>query len=248
MATQALDGLDEFFDFARLEADTLNTSPRQQHEPAPPSAHVSDDAMDWQSTGLDGTDVLTTLPVGGTSNPTYLPHDLNTFDNLPATDLASSSQPTPSLDRNAFAQPDILMWQSNDHGQSLSQSTLPTTSDPFPAHALEEGSVTPVRRATPPQRSATVLHKPASAKRKGPSTRIPVEARQMLEEEFASNPYPCSWEIDIIAHQANLDVKRVRNWYNNTRARKKHTGRVLFLCPGTLADLYRCLRGSNAAA
>jgi hypothetical protein len=45
----------------------------------------------------------------------------------------------------------------------------------------------------------------------------------MLEEEFAANPYPCSWEIDIIAHQANLDVKRVRNWYNNTRARKKNT-------------------------
>ncbi|KAF1948985.1 hypothetical protein CC80DRAFT_430145 [Byssothecium circinans] len=71
------------------------------------------------------------------------------------------------------------------------------------------------------KRSTTLDRKPASATRKGASSRIPLEARQMLEEEFVANPYPCSWEIDIIAHQANLDVKRVRNWFNNTRARKK---------------------------
>ncbi|KAI8941086.1 hypothetical protein NX059_002326 [Plenodomus lindquistii] len=62
---------------------------------------------------------------------------------------------------------------------------------------------------------------PESAKRKGTQSRIPLEARQILEDEFASNPYPCSWEMDIVAHQANLEIKRVRNWYNNTRARKK---------------------------
>ena len=33
-----------------------------------------------------------------------------------------------------------------------------------------------------------------------------------------------SWELDIIAHQANLDVKKVRNWFNNNRARKKGEG------------------------
>ena len=82
---------------------------------------------------------------------------------------------------------------------------------------LEQRLNEPVR----PQRNGTVTRKPASAKRKGPSARIPLEAKNMLEEEFATNPYPCSWEIDIIAHQANLDVKRVRNWFNNTRARKK---------------------------
>ncbi|KAF2854060.1 hypothetical protein T440DRAFT_388801 [Plenodomus tracheiphilus IPT5] len=62
---------------------------------------------------------------------------------------------------------------------------------------------------------------PESAKCKGPQRRIPLEARQILEEEFAANPYPCSWEMDIVAHQANLDIKKVRNWYNNTRARKR---------------------------
>ncbi|KAF1968246.1 hypothetical protein BU23DRAFT_583377 [Bimuria novae-zelandiae CBS 107.79] len=88
----------------------------------------------------------------------------------------------------------------------------------------QEGDVITLRQETNhparPQRSNTVARKPASAKRKGASTRLPAEARQMLEEEFATNPYPCSWEVDIIAHQANLDVKRVRNWFNNTRARK----------------------------
>jgi hypothetical protein len=72
-----------------------------------------------------------------------------------------------------------------------------------------------------PIRAEFDSRKPASAKHKGSSTRIPLEARQMLEDEFSTNPYPCSWEIDIIAHQASLDAKRVRNWFNNARARKK---------------------------
>ncbi|KAF1843047.1 uncharacterized protein K460DRAFT_138636 [Cucurbitaria berberidis CBS 394.84] len=77
------------------------------------------------------------------------------------------------------------------------------------------------RPAAPLRQASTASWKPASAKRKGPQSRIPLEARQILEDEFAANPYPCSWEMDIIAHQANLDVKKVRNWFNNTRARKK---------------------------
>ncbi|KAI4688665.1 uncharacterized protein J4E84_004595 [Alternaria hordeiaustralica] len=79
----------------------------------------------------------------------------------------------------------------------------------------------PVRSAASQQQPSIATWKPASAKRKGPQCRIPLEARQVLEDEFAANPYPCAWELDIIAHQANLDVKKVRNWFNNTRARKK---------------------------
>lgn len=76
----------------------------------------------------------------------------------------------------------------------------------------------------PTRQASSASWKPASAKRKGPQSRIPFEARQILEDEFATNPYPCNWEFDIIAHQANLDVKKVRNWFNNTRARKKGEG------------------------
>jgi hypothetical protein len=68
----------------------------------------------------------------------------------------------------------------------------------------------------------------------------------MLEEEFAANPYPCSWEMDIIAHQANLDVKRVRNWYNNTRARKKNTGEHITVLEATLINKTRYRRTGNA--
>ncbi|KAF2125734.1 hypothetical protein P153DRAFT_299106 [Dothidotthia symphoricarpi CBS 119687] len=78
-----------------------------------------------------------------------------------------------------------------------------------------------VRSSGSPRQTPTVSWKPASAKHKGPQNRIPLEAKQILEDEFAANPYPCSWEMDIIAHQANLEVKKVRNWFNNTRARKK---------------------------
>lgn len=77
----------------------------------------------------------------------------------------------------------------------------------------------------PTRQASSASWKPASAKRKGPQSRIPLESRQILEDEFATNPYPCSWEYDIIAHQANLDVKKVRNWFNNTRARKKGEGK-----------------------
>jgi hypothetical protein len=82
-----------------------------------------------------------------------------------------------------------------------------------------------------PQASVTswTNRKPASAKRKGPHSRIPLEAKQILEDEFTANPYPCSWEMDIIAHQANLDVKKVRNWFNNTRARQKGGGGFFLL-------------------
>ena len=66
-----------------------------------------------------------------------------------------------------------------------------------------------VRISLPTRYASSATWKPASAKRKGPQSRIPLEARQILEDEFATNPYPCSWEMDIIAHQANLDVKKV---------------------------------------
>jgi hypothetical protein len=85
-------------------------------------------------------------------------------------------------------------------------------------------AVSPSRPSGPPRQAPNASWKPASAKRKGPQSRIPLETKQILEDEFAANPYPCSWEIDIIAHQANLDVKKVRNWFNNTRARAKGGG------------------------
>lgn len=69
-----------------------------------------------------------------------------------------------------------------------------------------------------------IQRKPASARHKGASNRLSPETKQILEEEFASNPYPCSWELDIIAHQVSLDAKRVRIWFNNARARKKPAG------------------------
>ncbi|KAH7350399.1 hypothetical protein BKA66DRAFT_431122 [Pyrenochaeta sp. MPI-SDFR-AT-0127] len=99
-------------------------------------------------------------------------------------------------------------------GQSGSISNSP----PSQEAALVQSRARP---SAPLRQASTASWKPASAKRKGPQSRIPLEARQILEDEFAANPYPCSWEMDIIAHQANLDVKKVRNWFNNTRARKK---------------------------
>lgn len=114
-----------------------------------------------------------------------------------------------------------------------------------PADALLEQTLNHTAKLThnktasllPTRQASSASWKPASAKRKGPQSRIPLEARQILEDEFATNPYPCNWEFDIIAHQANLDVKKVRNWFNNTRARKKGEG---VFAPSSVQNTLTC--------
>jgi hypothetical protein len=95
------------------------------------------------------------------------------------------------------------------------------------ASHIKSQAIAPLHTTTtvPLHQASVATWKPASAKRKGPQSRIPLVTKQILEDEFVTNPYPCSWEMDIIAHQANLDVKKVRNWFNNTRARKKGGGK-----------------------
>lgn len=202
MAGEPLDSLDEFFDFAQLERDNYAFDAPIHYES--PSHFVPplgpDAAMDWQPT---------------------VPQDIGPF-----------AMPPEFPDSNALSH--IVLPEPNKiapmfspvHDMPVVPQDVPALPDAWQQHPMpREGDVIVLQQQTAqpsrPQRSNTVIRKPASAKRKGPSTRIPLDAKQMLEEEFAANPYPCSWEIDIIAHQAHLDVKRVRNWFNNTRARKK---------------------------
>ncbi|KAL1600647.1 homeodomain mating type protein alpha2 [Paraconiothyrium brasiliense] len=205
MAGEPLDSLDEFFDFAQLEKDNNGFDPSLQYDAAAQAASFlgPDSAMDWQpSIGAD---------MGAMDIPSEFSFSIPEDQTL----SFFQADPMPPLVQDISMVPQTL---TDHHSRTPSYSWQ---HHPMP----REGEVITLRQETNqlvrPQRRNTVTLKPASAKRKGPSTRLPVEARQMLEEEFAANPYPCSWEIDIIAHQANLDVKRVRNWFNNTRARKK---------------------------
>ena len=109
------------------------------------------------------------------------------------------------------------------HCASLTNDAVVKPSIQIPGPTSKKSSVDS-RASLPTRHAASAGWKPASAKRKGPQSRIPLEAKQILEDEFATNPYPCNWEYDIIAHQANLEVKKVRTWFNNTRARKKGDG------------------------
>ncbi|KAL5116905.1 homeodomain mating type protein alpha2 [Pleosporales sp. CAS-2024a] len=139
----------------------------------------------------------------------------------------SSSTPT-SIVRTSHMAPERLIGTIH-RTEAVEQASLPVFtvpewqmhSDPDPVHLHISP---PSSEALPLRQAPVAAWKPASAKRKGPQCRIPLEARQILEDEFVANPYPCSWELDIIAHQANLDIKKVRNWFNNTRARKKDGG------------------------
>lgn len=204
MAAEPPDSMDEFFDFARLERDSTIYDASTQYGNAPdvmPSLGP-DSAMDWQPT----------LPVD-TGSFVITPALSNGLVQVPIPDL-NPSDPMSSLMHHIPATPQVGATHNPTPSYSWQQRSM-----------LQEDDIAMLKHESNkwprPQTNSTVTRKPASAKRKGPSTRLPVEARQMLEEEFAANPYPCSWEMDIIAHQANLDVKRVRNWFNNTRARKK---------------------------
>jgi len=119
----------------------------------------------------------------------------------------------------------LFDFTSGTCSAELDVLSLPTTAPPVSDTTISSRTIPPA----PLRQPSTASWKPASARRKGPQSRIPLEARQILEDEFAANPYPCSWEMDIIAHQANLEVKKVRNWFNNTRARKKGAGEIQLL-------------------
>jgi hypothetical protein len=203
-----MDSLDEFFDFTQLEEDNnVYGNPMQAEASALDLPMLgADHAMDWQPT---------IEPMMGDMRPFTIPLEFPLTVPGETTQNPFHAVPMPSLVQNVPMDPQ-LSAHAHSGGSSYSWQLPPM---------LREEEVVPIgqelNRNVRPYRSNTVTRKPASAKRKGPSTRLPVEARQILEEEYSNNPYPCSWEIDIIAHQANLDVKRVRNWFNNTRARKK---------------------------
>jgi hypothetical protein len=238
MDTDALDRMNEFFDFAALEqsagVDSTHAS-REQVQPYFQPDNIT--VIDWavEPTAHDSpadTLQLYDLPMYDVtqdlSNVNWKVDDFQHMKDSRMGDAVDLTFP-PSLSSSlALMQCNV---QGDDEGGShdapdaqlepclphITPSIIPTGA----SLDLERLAARPI--ASQPQASSATW-KPASAKRKGTQSRIPLEARQILEDEFAANPYPCTWELDIIAHQANLDVKKVRNWFNNTRARKKCAG------------------------
>lgn len=250
MSGNALDKMDEFFDFAALEHDSAlhatKPSHQQQNLPSQPAANVT--TMDWATVpiattrSMDATqrwdDPMDVAPQDPSisqagqqwplfSVPEWSP-PVNVNPTLDSTgDSVHGENPGPafaSLSPIDVPYPD-LHRANDDSLPSTSQSEPPSWDSRSAAQANPpEVAVLPVSPTASIQQTPNASRKPASAKRKGTQSRIPIEAKQILEDEFATNAYPCSWEMDIIAHQANLDVKKVRNWFNNTRARKKCEG------------------------
>lgn len=235
MVSRAFDDLNQFFDFDQLEHDHGAPASTDFYQgQAAPCSLEDVMAIDWAA----GDD-----PAPQPDLDAFQPVDIHMQDFLqdvhsqdhahwPLADVPqhSANNDLPS----SFLEPEP---QQLNHAQIVAgdafnlpiQSSYPglslANSETSPSTHSEEVVAASRSRPTPPTRQAsTASWKPASAKRKGPQSRIPLEARQILEDEFIANPYPCSWEMDIIAHQANLDVKKVRNWFNNTRARKKGEG------------------------
>lgn len=235
MASHAFDDMDAFFDFDQLEHDhgvrTVDTSCQQHHDSClHPSQILS---MDWVADAPH--DVAS--PDFHTHNFIHRAsyHQSDSYEIRPEEDAG-----TYLLPRAEYEGTSTIQAATSDQiphpniAPSLSSQTRLGSPDRDIAAELhgEKGLGShPTQTAIPLRQASTASWKPASAKRKGAQSRIPLEARQILEDEFAANPYPCSWEIDIIAHQANLDVKKVRNWFNNTRARKKGGGELTLTLP-----------------
>ncbi|KAF3008556.1 hypothetical protein E8E13_006949 [Curvularia kusanoi] len=229
------DNLDDFFDFAQYshlseiqhdEAELAEGPAAMDWEPTPSGqlpqslgSHIQWPEAETPFQPMDHTNTSLVAPAWPFSDaPTVIEHP-------PIDELTTA----PSSSLHAIGEADELANQIS--ARVAASETVPLYTGPA-SNAIDKPgiqisgptSVTPpiIDRAPLPTRHASSASwKPASAKRKGPQSRIPLESRQILEDEFATNPYPCNWEYDIIAHQANLEVKKVRNWFNNTRARKK---------------------------
>jgi hypothetical protein len=221
--------LEEFFDFTRLEADQNNgvytiRQPQEWSSEAPPSpgGHAT---MDWEPTIPEAplsVDAQHLIPSGSSEFGTLETND-DYRPNVSTTLQPSGASPDSNNLHANLAVEDALLACSIGENTMVVPKPFPSTS-PVPPSTVGKNVTLQIERPESrrlPLRAEPINRKPASAKHKGRSNRIPLEARQLLEDEFSTNPYPCSWEIDIIAHQASLDTKRVRNWFNNARARKK---------------------------
>ncbi|KAH6633661.1 hypothetical protein C7974DRAFT_433607 [Boeremia exigua] len=243
------DNLEEFFDFAQLEQDSGVYEGLAFAEDVG-IAFVEDvTAMEWQPSGADyrpipdrqSQELCVQWPLRETLSQSHIHNDTHTAASLwsisntlvtnghqqcteltptPSSSLQAPDNASRITDQRAAPAVSLVGGASNPPHVRLGRDAI----DRIGAQSTDRSKVTPLQTSKislPTRHTSSSSWKPASAKRKGPQSRIPLESRHILEDEFATNPYPCSWEYDIIAHQANLDVKKVRNWFNNTRARKK---------------------------
>jgi hypothetical protein len=238
MASHAFDDLDAFFDFDQLEHDhgiRNVTTPCQQHDDT--CVHRGQVlSMDWVADAphvLASPDFHTHNFIQKAGYPQSCSYEIRHDGDagtylLPRPDYEDTST---SQDATSDQNPRPYIAPSSSSQMHSPGLGIPGRDISADLHDEKDLVSHPMPTAIPLRQASTASWKPASAKRKGAQSRIPLEARQILEDEFAANPYPCSWEIDIIAHQANLDVKKVRNWFNNTRARKKGGGELTLTLP-----------------
>ncbi|KAF2477114.1 uncharacterized protein BDR25DRAFT_339141 [Lindgomyces ingoldianus] len=218
--------LEEFFDFGEFEPfnnsdsteGTTDPTPLQEAFPALGSAS----SIDWRDPSVDQHHLLATLP-------------FHTVHETPNTSVRSDLTPDP------FSDLKVPFWHSAvspnddfafDLNQSWHQGAIPyDTGDPSemsisPQHlhsfipSKTEILPSKTRGLSSTKSARTNSEQPMSRKRR-PRCRIPSGTKRALEFKFGYNPYPSTSEIEAIAKETQLEPKQVRNWYNNTRARKR---------------------------
>ncbi|KAF2194906.1 hypothetical protein K469DRAFT_743634 [Zopfia rhizophila CBS 207.26] len=184
----------------------------------------TDGMMDWEPPDTRPQNTSSDFTSDFIATAMSLPSDANTFRLNP-----SSSTGFPNPIQEPFPPSDGSLQQNSG---SCAQATESTSAlfDEFldPSHLYPDMQTNAVRPNVPTQSPTLKDHidtggtkhgQQATHKRRS-QPRITPENKRILEKYFVSNIYPTSSDIEVIAHQTQLEPRRIRNWFSNVRARK----------------------------
>ena len=136
--------------------------------------------------------VVSMWPISNAAIP-YDPHQCHEPHNAPSSSISASdyvSLPSGVIQDRTIASGQAGAMSAYPHSKLAADHDYDPPVVRAPNNVDKPPSVT-TGVSLPTRHASSASWKPASAKRKGPQSRIPLEARQILDDEFASNPYPC---------------------------------------------------------
>ncbi|OCL04494.1 hypothetical protein AOQ84DRAFT_391515 [Glonium stellatum] len=118
---------------------------------------------------------------------------------------------------------------------SMPSATIPSEQSPLNHSSRPNGRSSTRIPSRIIKQTVSSIFQSITPKKKSSLYRISPEARVILEEQFQSSPYPCVEDVAQLAQLTSLKPSTIKNWFNNTRARKSFHGQ----CATTEAGLLR---------
>ncbi|KAF2729854.1 hypothetical protein EJ04DRAFT_555841 [Polyplosphaeria fusca] len=180
---------------------------------------------------IEQHDLYTLFP----STASYFPADEDEFSSV-SNHWGNWSHPTNdvlfpnSTQTPAVGLPDGVRWDATPDPSQNSVACIPESFTPGSV-ANNSGSLDKDNAPKPtgliPELTAqpeslhsvsTGPNEPQRTRRRQP--RISSSAKKILERFFTDSPYPLAREIEGLTVSTGLEFKKIRNWFNNTRARR----------------------------